>query len=263
MNKQLYKKVTLTSMILLTGFTLLQGVQAEAEGTGKTLKETPKVFKSVEETKQSSQQSDAVLSKAEQLNQKIIKAIEESRQAQKKDKRVYNSAEDEKIALAQEATSNLQDLKRLQQKTSFKGYNVNSITGLTAEQLDQGLAGTGLAGLGKYFISAEKEYHVSALALAGIAANESSWGTSNFAKTRNNYFGYQAYDHDVDKAARFDSPKASIDAVSKLLANQYLDPAGAYYNGVTLQGINVRYASDVDWAKKAISNMNTILDKIY
>ena len=246
-----------------------QGVLGNPIHKSVTKVSNPNILIAIEDMKRNLEHTNTVLNTAESLNQEIIKAIEESRQNQSKITKTAlplrvteNMSDKQKKALAQQATDSLMDMKELQAKTQFQGYNVNSKTHLTPEQLDKGLEGTGLAGLGKYFYEAEQEWNVSALALAGIAANESAWGTSNFAKTRHNYYGYQAYDANPDAAAHFDSPESSINAAAKLLAVHYLDPAGQYYNGVTLWGINVRYASDKDWADKATRYMNQILDKI-
>lgn len=261
-------------VIVLNIFT--STAQAEGEGvignpihTGITKVSNTNILITIEEMKKNLEYTNTVLNSAESLNQEIIKAIEESRQNQNRITKTSqpirvtdNMSDQQKKALVQQATSSLQDIRDLQEKTAFQGYNVNTKTHLTPEQLDKGLSGTGLAGLGKYFYEAEQEWNVSSLALAGIAANESAWGTSNFAKTRHNYYGYQAYDSNPDAAAHFDSPASSINAAAKLLAVHYLEPAGQYYNGVTLWGINVRYASDVHWADKATKYMNDIVDKI-
>lgn len=57
-------------------------------------------------------------------------------------------------------------------------------------------------------------------AMLGQAAIESARGTSNFAKNRNNYFGYQAYDSDPNKAKGYGTPEESI--------NDYLDLIMSY-----------------------------------
>lgn len=224
-----------------------------------------KNFDSVNKVKQLSSETEQTLDKASQLSSEIAKELtkvsgKKPSNTEGVDNENLNELQAE--AVTQKNINSLHDLLDLYNRTGFSGYNVSSSTGLTASQMDEGLSGTGLSGLGKYFISAEKEYGVSALALAGIAANESGWGNSNFAKTRYNYFGYQAYDSNPDAAKRFDSPKHSIDAAAYLLANSYLVPSGSYYNGVTLQAINIKYASDGEWAEKAMQNMGTILNKI-
>lgn len=225
-------------------------------------------FETVRKSRIVSSESGRTLNKAEELSRSIAQELGQLRSSavvytKKNDIEDSNSSQLQSLAVTQENIESLKDLKELYNKTGFQGYNVSSYTGLTASQMDKGLSGTGLHGMGAYFISAEKEYKVSALALAGIAANESAWGTSRFAKTRYNYFGYQAYDSNTDKARYFKSPKESVDVAAYLLANSYLTPSGPYYNGLTLQSINVKYASDPDWAEKAMSNMGKILNKIY
>lgn len=265
MNK--YTKPLISSVATLTILSSLTGVLAFAKDNPNfkvtPVKEEPKVFQSVESTKLSAQKSDAVLTQAEQLNQKIMAEIEKVRKEDKNYKPVINTADAEKEAINQKTTNSLQDLKDLQAKNRLKGYNVGTQTGLTADQLEQALQGTGLQGLGKYYIEAEQTYNVSALALAAMSALESQWGTSNFAKTRNNLFGWQAYDADVQKARHFKSKEEAIMTVAKTLRKNYLTPTGPYFNGVTLYGINVKYASDVNWADKNTDLMNRILDAIH
>ena len=58
-----------------------------------------------------------------------------------------------------------------------------------------------------------------------------------------------------------------------MLSKYYLNPAGtdifddnkavgSFYNGSTIKAVNVRYASDPDWATKVYNTMKSLYDKI-
>lgn len=127
-------------------------------------------------------------------------------------------------------------------------------SGLTAEELAQRLNGTALALVASDFIQAEADTGVNALFLAALAAHESSWGTSDLARTKQNLFGFTAYDAAPDEsAASFASWSACIAYVARYLADEYLTPGGAYYDGGTLASIGSLYASDPLWASQILT----------
>jgi flagellum-specific peptidoglycan hydrolase FlgJ len=92
--------------------------------------------------------------------------------------------------------------------------------------------------------------------MLGQAALESARGTSNFAKDRNNYFGYGAFDSNPDNAKSYATPAESI--------NDYLDLVMGY-KGVPeavqtgspaniIQAIkNNGYATDPNYVSKVMS----------
>ena len=47
---------------------------------------------------------------------------------------------------------------------------------------------------GSIFVNMQNTYGVNALLMAGVAANESAWGNSSIAQTKNNLFGLNAVD---------------------------------------------------------------------
>lgn len=96
--------------------------------------------------------------------------------------------------------------------------------------------------------------------MIGVAANESSWGSSNIAQNKNNLFGHHAYDKDPNGSANgYSSVDYSIYYHSAIfLSKGYLDPITDYrYYGAFLgdkaSGIGVKYASDPYWGEKAAS----------
>lgn len=119
---------------------------------------------------------------------------------------------------------------------------------------------------GSVFNKYQDTYGVNALLMTGIAANESAWGISNIAKTKNNLFGLNAIDVAPGESA---SVYASVNEcirqfAESYMSKKYLRPSYTYYHGGYLgnkaSGINVSYASDPYWGEKA-ANAAWTLDK--
>lgn len=133
---------------------------------------------------------------------------------------------------------------------------------LTIGQAEQLLEGTGLEGLGKAFVEAEKKYQVNAYYLMAHAAWESGWGKSRISREKNNLFGYMAYDGSPYQSAKgFKTKEESIDVVARFISQHYLNEQGMYYHGPTLQGMNVRYASDSNWDRGIAKVMVSLVKK--
>ena len=133
-------------------------------------------------------------------------------------------------------------------------------SGASAADLDTRLAGTGLEGLGTSFVDAEKKYNVNAWFLAGLAIHESGYGSSKIATEKNNVFGFQAYDASPYASARsFDTKAEGIDTVAKYISENYLTAGGKYYNGVSIDGIGKRYATDPNWSTAVKKHMANLL----
>lgn len=112
--------------------------------------------------------------------------------------------------------------------------------------------------IGQDLIDSQNKYGVNALLIAGIAANESAWGTSKIAREKNNLFGWKAYDSDPNMAGAFRSPSHCIQEYMQIhMSKGYLFPGDWRYMGGYLgdkgSGINVKYASDPYWGEKAAS----------
>lgn len=138
--------------------------------------------------------------------------------------------------------------------------NVTIPSSISAEFIDRRLAGTAMAGLGAAFKKAEADYGVNALFLTGLAIYESNYGNSAIAQAKNNLFGFMAYDSSpFESAGYFRTKEEGIDHVARYLRNHYLTPGGTYYNGVSISAINVKYASDQEWASKIILRLRRFL----
>ncbi len=132
-------------------------------------------------------------------------------------------------------------------------------SGISARALDKFLKGTPMEGLGAYFVAAEKRYSVNAQYLCAHAVHESNFGRSRIARDKKNLFGFGAYDSDPYRYAKtFKSFEECIYYVAEYIAENYLSPAGKYYNGPTLKGMNVKYATDPYWAEKIARHMAKI-----
>jgi beta-N-acetylglucosaminidase len=137
--------------------------------------------------------------------------------------------------------------------------NLTLPSGLSANEINQFLSGTAMAGLGGAFISAEQQYHVSARYFVAHAILESAWGSSQLAQGKHNLFGYGADDaNPYGDAVTFSSFADCINFVAHQVSVYYLTPGGAFYHGPTLRGMNVDYASDPSWATKIAAIANDI-----
>jgi len=124
------------------------------------------------------------------------------------------------------------------------------------------------------FYRMERKYNINGIFLASIGIHESAWGTSNIARSKKNLFGYGAYDNSpYDSAFTFSTYEEGIDLVARVLVKNYLNmhgvriyddelATGIYYNGPTVPGVNVRYASDEFWCQKVYEIMRYLYGKL-
>lgn len=145
----------------------------------------------------------------------------------------------------------------------FMTMDLRKPSGLKAENLEQFLQGSPLAGLGQAFIEAEARHGINARYFCAHAVLESGWGTSRIARDKKNLFGFGAYDKDPYRYARtFQSYAECIDVVAAYIADNYLNPVGKYYHGPNLIGMNKKYATDRKWAEKIARLMDKIPDTV-
>ncbi|MFL8936304.1 S-layer homology domain-containing protein [Rossellomorea oryzaecorticis] len=142
----------------------------------------------------------------------------------------------------------------------FNRVSIRTSTSYTAEELNQYIqkkAPTGvLVGLGEEFKAAEKAYGVNALLMLSHAMLETGNGHSDIAKDKKNLFGIGATDSDPYKnAMTFETYADSINYYAKeVMLKKYVDPYGPYGKGGVFGnksvGMNINYASDVNWGQK-------------
>ena len=111
------------------------------------------------------------------------------------------------------------------------------------------------------FIDAENKYGVNAITSFSTAINESSWGTSYLARTKNNVFGHNAFDSSVmESASKYKNVSDGIYRHAYYMINagfaETKDAVARYYGshlGNKNSGVNVKYASDPYWGEKIAS----------
>lgn len=179
-------------------------------------------------------------------------------------------------------TPGILELNRKQKIFASAGesMSVNKASGLTLEDFKKALSNNPsdvnkiFENNAEAFFNAEKKYNVNGIFIAAIGINESGWGTSNIALTKKNLFGYGAYDRNpYNYSYTFETYEDGIDLVTKVMAKYYLNPAGTkiygdemasgkYYNGPTISAVNIRYATDTQWAKKVYTYMEYLYNKL-
>lgn len=110
------------------------------------------------------------------------------------------------------------------------------------------------------------DFGVNPLMTMGIAINESAWGRSKIAITKNNLFGLNAVDANPSgNASEYISVASCIEIFTKQWVTWgYLDTNDSRYYGGHLgdkaSGMNIQYASDPYWGEKAASHCYSIDD---
>lgn len=112
----------------------------------------------------------------------------------------------------------------------------------------------------EYFYYAEKQYRINGVFLAAVGIHESAWGTSRISLDKKNLFGYGAFDSNpYGGAYSFSTYSEGIDLLARVFVKYYINPNGTkiyegnvangkFYNGNTISSINIKYASDKNWA---------------
>ena len=125
------------------------------------------------------------------------------------------------------------------------------------------------------FYNLEQKYRINGLFIAALGIHESAWGTSAISRDKLNLFGYGAYDDTpYESAVTFSSYAEGIETVTRSLIKNYLNVAGTeiydgeiakgkYYNGTTIASINVKYATDENWANAIYNIMEGLYEKLY
>ncbi len=138
---------------------------------------------------------------------------------------------------------------------------LTTVPGVTGDQLDAYLRrmrpGSPLIGLGSTWVDVGQRYGINPIYLMAHAIHESAWGTSYLARTKNNIYGWRAFDQCPNSCgARFKTKAASVEFVAAALSRLYLTPGGQFMtsHGPTLRGVNTHYATDRNW-KNAIARL--------
>lgn len=137
---------------------------------------------------------------------------------------------------------------------SQTNYGVDALNTMLNSQVS---ATSKMRDIAAVLIEKQNKYGTNALLMAGVAANESAWGNSSIAQSKNNLFGLNAVDSSPGQSANY---YANVETCIKdysetYMSKQYLNPNNWKYFGGFLgnkaSGINVKYASDPYWGEKA------------
>lgn len=145
--------------------------------------------------------------------------------------------------------------------------DLNGFVPVTGIQLDEAIrdirSDSELIGLGNDIVRIAQEKQINPYYITAHAAWESSWGTSQLARDKNNLFGYGAFDRcPYECAYTYASKAESVDQVMANVKADYLTEGGQYYEGSTLAGMNVNYATDQNWKNGIASIMNSLASKV-
>jgi len=158
--------------------------------------------------------------------------------------------------------------------------NLNKPSGFSLEQFKKALSGQAgdkngvFASNAEYFYYAEKQYNINGIFLAAVAIHESGFGTSKISLDKKNLFGYGASDSNpYGGAYNFNTYAEGIDLLARVFKKYYLNPAGTaiydgnvangkFYNGNTLSSVNIKYASDNNWANSVYKWMGQLYNSL-
>lgn len=130
---------------------------------------------------------------------------------------------------------------------TYSRNNITIISNITEEELKEVFehykGASTMAHLANAFVDAEEKYGVNAFAMAGIVALESGFATSRRAVEDNNLTGYEVYSDDSE-GRLFSSQYDSIMQTAKHLSRNYLTEGGNYFNGVSVDSVQINYCPD-------------------
>ena len=192
-----------------------------------------------------------------QVSEQVDVQVEEKIEEEKQEETVQVSSRSLEEPRAEQITETIQKNTELTVDS-----NLRELSNLTAEEYEKILENTNLKGLGSTLVEIENTYNINGLYMLGLAGLESSFGNSNIAKKKNNITGYCAYDHNTEKATKFDSYSDCLIATAKLLDKNYLTENACYFNGYSAKAIDVKYCSDKTHATKIIKIVNDLVKKL-
>lgn len=126
----------------------------------------------------------------------------------------------------------------------------------------------------EYFYYAEKQYGINGVFLAAVGIHESAWGTSKIANDKKNLFGYGAYDSNpYEGAYNFNTYSEGIDLLARVFMKYYLNSNGTkiyngniadgrFHNGNTISSVNIKYATDKNWANSVYKWMSILYNSL-
>lgn len=160
----------------------------------------------------------------------------------------------------------LQGGQPLKVKPLYNRQDLSQPSRVSLEDMRLMLKGTALESIAPSYIKAEKEHGVNAIALAALSIHESGWGESDRAIRQKNLTGYNVTSPSAE-GTTFSSWDHSIQGTARLLGKEYLSPKGKYYNGLSLDRVNIMYCkksvkSNGEWVSVPDYSWSDSIDKI-
>ena len=140
-------------------------------------------------------------------------------------------------------------------EVTYNPDNLREKSNLSKEQIYNMLEGNNLQELADEYYEMEQKYNVNAIFLMALNMEESGHGSSSLAVNNNNLGGIKSR---YGGYASFDSWASSLEYIASLIDEMYLTETGAYYNGTSIYGVNVKYCIGGNWAE----NLNTIANEL-
>lgn len=194
------------------------------------------------------------------ITEEVSKAIEEERKIIQ-----------EQIDIKQSEIDSIIASNTRKNNVTFNSNDLTEISGITGSELYnvlQGFSGGSLAEFAWVIVDCETRYNVNAFFLTALIAHEGGWGKSARSNYQNNLTGYAVYS-DTAAGTTFSSKEECIYKTAELIANQYLNQNGSYYNGVSLRAVNTRYClmkdrktTDYGWSV-SISSIANAFNQYY
>ncbi|MBC5628097.1 glucosaminidase domain-containing protein [Clostridium sp. NSJ-6] len=140
-------------------------------------------------------------------------------------------------------------------EVTYNPDNLREKSNLSKEQIYNILEGNNLQELADEYYEMEQKYNVNAIFLMALNMEESGHGSSSLAVNNNNLGGIKSR---YGGYASFDSWASCLEYIASLIDEMYLTETGAYYNGTSIYGVNVKYCIGGNWAE----NLNTIANEL-
>lgn len=176
--------------------------------------------------------------------------------------------------------NDIEEAMTIESSNNFQFLPLDSKTGADEEELNALLEDKGiLAGTGAAFMQAEQKHNVNALYLISHALLETGHGQSELASgievdgtTYYNFFGIGAFDHaavaegsSYAMEADWSTPEAAIIGGAEFVRTNYIDNGQNTLYRMRWNPANPGthlYATDIEWAEKIASIMNSYYDSL-
>lgn len=153
--------------------------------------------------------------------------------------------------------------KSRKENVTYQRENITVVSGIKEQELKMVLltynGADTMAHLSKALVDAENRYGVNAFVMAGIVALESGFATSRRAVEDNNLTGYEVYSDDSE-GRLFDSQYDSIIQTARHLSKNYLTKGALYYNGLSVDSVQINYCPDEGKGKKWDGKVDSLAD---